>query len=49
MNQNPESLEGRREILYRDYPEVYEEFAQGTYRFIHSKASSTISESIARW
>ena len=26
--QRPESLEGRWDILYRDYPEVYEEFAR---------------------
>ena len=24
----PESIEGRWDILYRDYPEVYDEFAQ---------------------
>lgn len=26
--QKPESLEGRWDILYRDYPEVYEEFGR---------------------
>ena len=27
-DQRPESLEGRWDILYRDYPEIYDEFAQ---------------------
>ncbi len=28
MAEKPESLEGRWDILYKDYPEVYDEFAQ---------------------
>lgn len=44
MKDHPETIEGRWDILYRDYPEIYDEFSSFPY---HPDAISVIMTKFA--